>query len=109
MPQLKDPAHCNEDQGSHVPPLGPKAVKSMHTISHSHLDPDLTLRAILHTLKSEHIYNCKLSDLKIIIDLFQFSRSFMSSSLQPHGLQHARPPGPLPTPEVHPNPCPLSW
>ena len=31
MPQLKDPAHCNEDQGSHVPPLGPKAVKSIHT------------------------------------------------------------------------------
>ena len=30
----------------------------------------------------------------------QFSRSVMSSSLQPHGLQHARPPCPLPTPWV---------
>ena len=32
----------------------------------------------------------------------------MSSSLWPHGLQHARPPRPSATPGVHPNPCPLS-
>ena len=31
----------------------------------------------------------------------------MSDSLWPHGLQHARPPCPSPTPGVHPNPCPL--
>ena len=39
----------------------------------------------------------------------QFSRSVVSESLQPHGLQHARPPCPSPTPGVHPNSCPLSW
>ena len=33
----------------------------------------------------------------------------MSDSLSLHGLQHARPPCPSPTPRVHPNPCPLSW
>ena len=33
----------------------------------------------------------------------------MSNSLQPYGLQHARPPCPSPTPGVHPNPCPSSW
>ena len=33
----------------------------------------------------------------------------MSNSLQPHELQHTRPPCPSPTPGVHPNPCPLSW
>ena len=33
----------------------------------------------------------------------------MSDSLRLHGLQHARPPCPSPTPRVHPNPCPLSW
>ena len=33
----------------------------------------------------------------------------MSNSLQPHGLQHARPPCPSPTPGVYPNSCPLSW
>ena len=31
VPQLKDPTHCNEGQGSHMPPLGPNAVKSIHT------------------------------------------------------------------------------
>ena len=31
----------------------------------------------------------------------QFSRSVMSDSLWPHELQHARPPGPSPTPRVH--------
>ena len=39
----------------------------------------------------------------------QFSRSVLSNSLQPHGLQHARPPCPSPTPEVHSNSSPLSW
>ena len=38
----------------------------------------------------------------------QFSRSVVSDSLRPHGLQHTRPPCPSPTPRVHPNPCPLS-
>ena len=31
----------------------------------------------------------------------QFSRSVVSDSLRPHELQHARPPGPSPTPGVH--------
>ena len=39
----------------------------------------------------------------------QFSLSIMSNSLQPHELQHARPPRPSPTPRVYPNLCPLSW
>ena len=38
----------------------------------------------------------------------QFSGSVVSDFLWPHGLQHARPPCPSPTPGVHPNPCPLS-
>ena len=33
----------------------------------------------------------------------------MFDSLRPHGLQHARPPCPSPTPRVYPNPCVLSW
>ena len=39
----------------------------------------------------------------------QFSPSVMSDSLWPHGLQHARPPCPSPTPRVCSNSCPLSW
>ena len=38
----------------------------------------------------------------------QFSRSVVSDSLRPHGLQHARPPCPSPTPGVYPNSCPLA-
>ena len=38
----------------------------------------------------------------------QFS-SVMSDSLQPHGLQHTRPPCPSPTPEVHSNSCSMRW
>ena len=38
----------------------------------------------------------------------QFSRSVVSDSLQPHGLQHARPPCPPPAPGVYPNSCPVS-
>ena len=38
----------------------------------------------------------------------QFSHSVMSDSLQPHGLQHSRPPCPSPTPGVYSNSCPLS-
>ena len=32
----------------------------------------------------------------------------MSDTLQPHGLQHTRPPCPSPTPRVYSNSCPLS-
>ena len=37
-----------------------------------------------------------------------FSCSVMYDSLWPHGLQHARPPCPSPTPRVYSNSCPLS-
>ena len=39
---------------------------------------------------------------------FQFSRSVVSDSLRPHESQHARPPGPSPTPRVHSDSRPLS-
>ena len=38
----------------------------------------------------------------------QFSRSVMSDSLWPHGLQHARLPCPSPTPGAYSNSCPKS-
>ena len=49
---------------------------------------------------------------QLLVSLFysvQFSRSVMSNSLQPHGLQHTRPPCPSPTPRVYSNSCPFSW
>ena len=39
----------------------------------------------------------------------QFSRSVLPDPLQPHGLQHARPPSPSPASGVYSNSCPLSW
>ena len=41
--------------------------------------------------------------------LVHFSRSVMPDSLWPHGLQHARPPCPSPTPRVYSNSCPSNW
>ena len=38
----------------------------------------------------------------------QFSHSVVSNSLQPHELQHARPPCPSPTPGVHSDSSPSS-
>ena len=38
----------------------------------------------------------------------QFSHSVVSDSLQPHELQHAKPPCPSPTPGVHSESCPSS-
>ena len=45
---------------------------------------------------------------KNVFSPVQFSRSVMSDSLRPHESQHARPPGPLPTPGVYSNSCPSS-
>ena len=39
----------------------------------------------------------------------QFSCSVMSDYLQPHGLQHTRPPCPSPIPGACANSCPSSW
>ena len=44
----------------------------------------------------------------LVFSLIQFSRSVMSDSLQPHGLQHARLPCPSPIPGACSNPCALS-
>ena len=42
------------------------------------------------------------------ISSVQFSHSVMFDSLQPHELQHVRPPCPSPTLRIHSNLCPLS-
>ena len=50
----------------------------------------------------------KYSSHKMKISSVQFSCSVVSDSLQPHGLQHARPPCPPPTLRACPNSCPSS-
>ena len=46
--------------------------------------------------------------MSVIISSVQFSRSVVSDSLWPNGLQHARPACPSPAPGVYSNSCPLS-
>ena len=48
-------------------------------------------------------------DIYIFLSSVQFSHSVVSDSLRLHGLQHARPPCPSPTPRVYSNSFPLSW
>ena len=60
------------------------------------------VRHLLHPL----IYEWTLRLLPCLQSV-QFSCSVMSGSLRPHGLQHARPPCPLPTPGAYASPCPL--
>ena len=43
------------------------------------------------------------------ISSVKFSRSVVSSSLQPQGLQHSRPSCPSPTHRASSNSCPMSW
>ena len=60
-------------------------------------------------IKEQFIYNKNTKFWQLcIVTSVQFSHAVMSDSLRPHGLQHARPPCPSPTPRVHPNSCPLS-
>ena len=51
---------------------------------------------------------CWIAGIVSVFSSVQFSRSVVSDSLQPHGLQHARLLCPLPTPRAHSNACPLS-
>ena len=51
---------------------------------------------------------CFMRCFKHLFESVQFSRSVVSDSLQPHRLQHARPPCSLPTPGFHSDSCPLS-
>ena len=52
--------------------------------------------------------NIEQSSLCCTIRSDQISRSVVSNSLWPHGLQHARPPCPSPTPRVHSDSRPSS-
>ena len=61
----------------------------------------------LHRCVCVCIYNFKVFNWITVALSAQFSHLVMSDSLQPHELQHTRPPCPSLTPGVHPNPCPL--
>ena len=60
---------------------------------------------------SNHLILCRPLLLLFLfpITVVQFSRSVVSHSWRPHGLQRARLPCPSPTPGVYSNSCPSSW
>ena len=58
---------------------------------------------------SVEVFQIPKDDTINVLHSVQFSCSVMSDALRHHGLQHARPPCPLLTPEVYSNSCPLSW
>ena len=58
--------------------------------------------------KSKPIMYFILSECVTGVHSVQCSRSVVSDSLQPQGLQHTRLPCPSPTPSVYSNSCPLS-
>ena len=62
---------------------------------------------IAHSFPQIHTLH-DLSISVVLIPVSQFSRSVMSNSLWPHGLQHVRPPCPSPTPGAYSNSCPLT-
>ena len=61
---------------------------------------------LLDQRKSKGIPKKKKKNL-FTASFIQFSHPVVSDSLQPHGLQHTRPPCPSPTPGVYPNSCSL--
>ena len=66
-----------------------------------------TKQFLLETYLVSHLSSLSLLPPQKISSV-QFSRSVLSNSLRPHGLQHTRPPCPSPTPRVYSNSCPLS-
>ena len=59
----------------------------------------------IDSFKQWDIGECLMKDFQSV----QFSHSVVSNSLQPHGLQHARPPYPSPSPGVRSDSCPWRW
>ena len=59
------------------------------------------LQRVGHNLETDHACISQFSSV-------QFSSSVVSNSLQPHGLQHGKPPCPSPTTRVYSNSCSLS-
>ena len=80
------------------------AVNCSHIKTDSHKAHHLKELHCLTEKKKKH----PLPKKSVLYFSVQFSHSVMSDSLQPHELQHARPPSPSPTPRVYPNPCPSS-
>ena len=87
-----------------------KTVKSSYTMIKLGLFQECKDSSIY---RNQSVWQTTLTNWKIKItwslQSVHFSCLVMSESLQPHELQHTRPPCSSPTPGVYSNSCPLSW
>ena len=86
-------------------------ILRIHFFEFSKLLVQVLLKYLFFHLKALHYVKTSLivpEYLGVKHHSVQFSHSVVSDSLQPRGLQHARPPCPSPTPRVYSNLCPLS-
>ena len=70
------------------------------------IDAEKAFKKIQHTFM---IRTLQKAGIEGTFSTVKFSCSVVSDSLWPHGLQHARPVFPSPTPGVYSKSCPLSW
>ena len=100
---------------SHLP------IPTLHIHTHCLCNPSFTIFMFFSshqevssmvTSKTEWLwwnrYIKELTDLMNNFSSIQFSRSVISNSLQPHGLQHSMLPCPLSIPRAYSNLCPSS-
>ena len=104
-------------QSHHLPPVLPSIFATLKPdvnftspqLSSTSLLPALPFQPPHLSLHSTFVKNPALKISPQDITSVQFSRSVVSSSSRPHGLQHTRLYCPSPTPRVDSNSCPLSW
>ena len=87
---------------------------SVHGIAESDMTERLNWTELMQWVGSGITVPWLASEVQSTVSTFLFllfllfSCPVVSDSLQPHGLQHTRPPCPSPTPRVYSNSCPLS-
>ena len=75
-----------------------------------HYTPETLWMCFISIIKTQHVdMNQEHFFLMVQFSSVQYNCSFMSDSLQPHKLEHSRPPCPSPTARVYSNSRPSSW
>ena len=96
----RDLAHDEEEE----------SLRQSRHASHFLLCVSVSWRIFSHLPVVRMCFKCVFASslLTVCSLLLLFSCSVVSDSLWPHGLQHARPPCPSPSPGAYSNSCPLS-
>ena len=104
---------CNAGDPGSIPGLGRSPGEGNgNPLQYSCLENPMDRGAWWATVDGVAKSRTRVSNFTIFLSFFlyavsQFSCSVVSDTLRPHGLQHARPPCPSPTPRVDSDSCPL--